>query len=743
MYQKLTATLCCFMLSCALYAQNGWLPPVSLPGYVCDPSPWKLVFFEDFNGNQLDLSKWKTYTTWDGMYTIRNGDTIAKPDHPHWPDARLSYETALFKDENIVVSGGTCKLLLKNDPGVSWHYVDSTKANHPDSTVVRTLSGATINTPYLKPDGSPNYYNSGKFEGKIKFPTFNGAWCAFWLWQGTSVNELDIAESWGGNGSFWNLWQNRQHTDYAMHAWGPGEDQPNPYGLPGECNITSHYPNQSWWNYVVHNNFDQDNYHTYAYEWDTTSVKVYLDYVLINTIWKYYQDRTIQIWEYKNGQWHSHPFTYRVGSECNPDPGAWTISYGYPYNSNNSQCQLRLNASFDHVSSGLGTTPETKGQMEIDYVKIWQKHPEQDGHTDLCSGSVTPVITGSSVVCGNTVYSVSPVQAGGTWSLSNNAVYFGGGTQSGSTKLIYPNSASPYNNAVLSYTYQPATPGCPPVTVSKTIQTTISLPYITCSRNWNWFTESFTLIASPNLTGATYNWEIDYGINSNNLNHYTGTGPIVHTSSMNHWGIFAYYVKWKLTITTPCGQKVIQGVKNNMSYIAPMLAKASTFREPDSSAWYFETRLTEQDSLNYDGMVHSKVAQLMVADGTDTTEIISFIDKAKAEALEPYLYFEDKASIAMKGGHELSVTQLPESKLYPNPASGNLYIELAISFNKDEVVNIDIHDLMGKLVQSQSVHNASGNVSIDISPIAEGNYILTLRQDKHTEHHKLTKVKRN
>lgn len=211
---------------------------------------------------------------------------------------------------------------------------------------------------------------------------------------------------------------------------------------------------------------------------------------------------------------------------------------------------------------------------------------------------------------------------------------------------------------------------------------------------------------------------------------------------MNHWGIFAYYVKWKLTITTPCGLKVVQGIKNNMSYLAPVLANASTYMERDSSAWYVETRFTQQDSLNYDRIVHHKTAQLMVAENTDTTEIISFINRAKAEALEPYLYFEDNASTAMKGGHELPVTPLPESKLYPNPASGTLYIDPA-SFNKNEAISIEIYDLMGKLIQSRSVPYVSRNISIDISLVAEGSYVLTLRQGKHAEHHKLTKNKTN
>ncbi len=743
MFQKLTATLGCLVLCCALYGQNGWLPPVPISGNACDPAPWKLVFYDEFNGTRIDSTKWKTYVTWDGMNVIRNGVSILKPDHPDWGDARQSYKTAIFKDDNVVVSDGTCKLILKNDPNVTWHYVDSTEVDsltgaYFDSTLVRNLSGGTINTPYLKPDGSPNYYNSGRFEAQIKFPTFNGAWCCFWLWFGNTVNELDMAESWGGNASIFNLWQNKQHTDYAMHSWGPGENKPNPYGLPGEIDITSHYPQQNWWNYVLGNNFDQQNWHTYAYEWDTASINIYLDHEWLQTIWKYSREETVWKWEYRNGHWDTYPFTYLVGSTCNPDPGLWNITVGYPYNSNNSQCQLRLNASFDHVAQKQGETAYKKGQMEIEYVKVWQKHPEQDGHTDLCSGNVVPAINGPSIVCNTTAYNISPVQPGGIWTASNDAVIFGGGTQSGSSSLIYPNPNSQYASTILSYTYQPATPGCPPITVSKWIQTSLSGANITCSRNRGLFTQNFTLIASPQLTGATYSWEIDYGFSSNNLTHYTATGPVAHTPSMNHWGIFGYYVKWKLTITTACGQKVTTGHKNNFSYVAPSLARVSTFMEPDSSAVYLETRFTTQDSIQYNAAVHSAVARSMFADGTDTTEVLAFIEKAKAQALEPYLYFEDHVT-AMKSGISLPATA-SESCLYPNPANNILYIKPGVSFGQDKPIDITIHDLAGKQILTSAISYPKGNtITIDISHLAAGNYIVTLLQDKHTEHHKLAK----
>lgn len=430
------------MLSCALYAQNGWLPPVTIPAnaYYCDPSSWKLVLFDDFNGNNIDTAKWKTYTTWDGMRVVRNMDTLPKPDHQDWDGARTIYKNALFKDNNIIVSNGICKLLLKNDPNNSWTYHDSTKIGAPDSTLVRHLSGGCINTPFKLANGNTNHFNSGRFEAKIKFPIFKGAWCAFWLWHGSEVNEIDIAEAWGGND--WPYLGAQPTNSYNTHAWfkDTAQGPSNPYGLPKDADLSNHYPNQSWWDFFTNNSnrHRQDLWHTYTCEWDTTSIKTYLDFVLVNTIWKYYQDRSYSQWEYKNGYWDFVTYNYRVGSECNPNPGTWQITYGYPYNPN-SESHLRLSNGFtDDQHGDANGGVYTKGAMEIDYVKVWQKHPEQDGHTDLCSGSITPVITGPSVLCNTQAYNVSPVQPGGTWSLSNDVAYFGGGTPGGSTRLLLP-----------------------------------------------------------------------------------------------------------------------------------------------------------------------------------------------------------------------------------------------------------------------------------------------------------------
>jgi hypothetical protein len=57
------------------------LPPVNFPTtkVTCDATPWKLVVFDDFNGNALNTTKWYPFNTnsWDST--------------DNWCGARLGY----------------------------------------------------------------------------------------------------------------------------------------------------------------------------------------------------------------------------------------------------------------------------------------------------------------------------------------------------------------------------------------------------------------------------------------------------------------------------------------------------------------------------------------------------------------------------------------------------------------------------------------------------------------------------
>jgi beta-glucanase (GH16 family) len=99
-------------------AQNcQGIEPVFFGGTInCSTSPYKLVFFDDFNGNSLNTSKWYTYgPTWpnndDQSLFSRTHDVATLPSN--------FKEVQIYRDENVIVSNGTVKLRAKNETS-SW-----------------------------------------------------------------------------------------------------------------------------------------------------------------------------------------------------------------------------------------------------------------------------------------------------------------------------------------------------------------------------------------------------------------------------------------------------------------------------------------------------------------------------------------------------------------------------------------------------------------------------------------------
>ena len=377
MNKKIRTTLCFLMLAVALHAQQGWLPPLRFnsDSNLCDTSSWKLVFLENFDGSAIDRTKWVTFVSWAGM---------PGGDNDHWNAARSdTHMNYIYRDSNVVLSDGTCKLLIRRETG-NWTCTDCDK---PVPYRRHTSAGA-LSTRYNLPDGTPNSYNTGKFEARIKFPVFNGAWCAFWTWHGNGVNEIDIAEAWGGG----RIGSDQRRNKYGTHAWGPNPNtqppEPNPLGLPYDAAMGGiKFPGQGWWSHLLGSKYHaQEDWHVYTCEWDNNLIRFFIDGGLVNTYWKYIKN--------EGHVYNGRNYRFLVGSGCEPmGDSLYYIRYGFPYNTN-SLSQLRLTTGVDHrvatlsdadIQAGKDSVqqPNTLGQMEIDYVKIWQRHPEQERHVEV------------------------------------------------------------------------------------------------------------------------------------------------------------------------------------------------------------------------------------------------------------------------------------------------------------------------------------------------------------------------
>ena len=71
--------------------------------------------------------------------------------------------------------------------------------------------------------------------------------------------------------------------------------------------------------------------------------------------------------------------------------------------------------------------------------------------------------------------------------------------------------------------------------------------------------------------------------------------------------------------------------------------------------------------------------------------------------------------------------------MFPNPSNG------IVNFTNVENATIEVYNMMGQVVASES--NANANASIDLSGVANGNYIVRIVKDGEIATSKLNIVK--
>lgn len=194
-------------------AQNTPAMPDTLPDASFLTSPgrlWKLIWHDEFDGTELDQTKWTIGLAWGGTDGTRR----------HHNNLYASY----IMDHNIVIKDGVLRLLTRKE--------DVTDArgrvHHYTEGLIQT-SGKFSHT-------------YGYWEVRAKLPTEAGPglWPAFWTLSSGWPPEMDILEIWTGNNrSHQGLaWRNAagqvRWDDYNEHLplpagwitagmeWGPG-----------------------------------------------------------------------------------------------------------------------------------------------------------------------------------------------------------------------------------------------------------------------------------------------------------------------------------------------------------------------------------------------------------------------------------------------------------------------------------------------------------------------------------------
>ena len=202
-----------------------------------DPSFDNLVWYDEFDGNgAIDGSKWHHQTQ------LIAGDSWANNEKQHYTN----------RTTNSYVNNGTLKIVARGE-------------SYTDQGVTKQYTSARLNSKYT--------FQNGRVEVKAKLPSFAGTWPAIWL-LGKNINE---------DGSYWD------NLGFGTTSW-PfcGEiDIMEPNIPKTEILATWHWDNGS--GYTMNSNFIEvsnsetsQNFHLYALEWTSNSMKIYFDDILVN-----------------------------------------------------------------------------------------------------------------------------------------------------------------------------------------------------------------------------------------------------------------------------------------------------------------------------------------------------------------------------------------------------------------------------------------------------------------------------
>jgi len=192
---------------------------VCAAGGFAQTSEWKLTWHDEFDGAQLDLSKWEYVVGGNGF-----------------GNRELEYYTG--RAQNLYLENGTLVIqALKED----YSGADEVK---------RGFTSARIQT---KGKFSQAY---GKFEARIKVPYGQGIWPAFWMMG-------DVAAGWPANGEI-DIMENIGREPAMVHGTvhGPGYSGEHgigaPFSLPGGQRFC-------------------DDFHVFGVEWEPNAIRWYVD----------------------------------------------------------------------------------------------------------------------------------------------------------------------------------------------------------------------------------------------------------------------------------------------------------------------------------------------------------------------------------------------------------------------------------------------------------------------------------
>ncbi|AOM84507.1 glycoside hydrolase family 16 protein [Salisediminibacterium beveridgei] len=188
---------------------------------------WDLVWSDEFEGDELDDSKWRM-DTGNGFY---DGDEYV----PGWGNEELQY----YDEDNVTVSDGQLTLTAQEESA-------SDDYGSYDYTSGKILTEGLFSQTY------------GRFEASIQLPEGQGYWPAFWM-----MPETDEYGGWAASGEI-DIMENRGSETDAVGA---------------AIHFGGVYPENTYWSdeYQFPEGESTTEFNTYAIEWEPEEIRWYVN----------------------------------------------------------------------------------------------------------------------------------------------------------------------------------------------------------------------------------------------------------------------------------------------------------------------------------------------------------------------------------------------------------------------------------------------------------------------------------
>ena len=214
---------------------------------------FELVFADEFNGDEIDTSKWSTSLTWNQADNIINGEMQYFVDTERNPD--FGYNPFILNGETLTISA------IQTPPELSERALGQPFLSGALSTH-ETRSGQLDENGNVITDKFATTY--GYIEGRIRVGQIPGMLTSFYLfrrWAGEHAPEIDIIEYLGEN----PFGEEKAFQTYHYQDASHGEILSSP---------TMQYPHDRG---HLGDELDLDGFHTYSALWEPGLVIWYID----------------------------------------------------------------------------------------------------------------------------------------------------------------------------------------------------------------------------------------------------------------------------------------------------------------------------------------------------------------------------------------------------------------------------------------------------------------------------------